>query len=217
MNLFNKLTGIFSGRKAAILSVLFDLRRSMSGSFIGSGNDMTYQKAVDEGYRGQVWTYRCIKAIGEAVGSTEWKAYKPGKSGLGKPIAGHPFADLMNRPNPYMTRSEYFDAWAAHLNLAGCHYSEVVYVKGTGKKAVPKFLFPIRPDWVTPVPDAVNFISGYALDPKGTGAKPLKYKPEEVLWMKFFHPLDDYKGLAPITAASRTIAVENSEIGRAHV
>lgn len=213
MTIWQKLSARFGGKKAAILSVLYGLRSGSSSGFMGSSDDMPYGKAVNEGYKGQVWTYRCIKAIGEAVGSVEWKAYKAGSSGAaGMPIEGHPFAALMNRPNPYLTRMEYFDAWAAHLNLSGCSYSEIVYAKGTREKPVPKFLFPLRPDWVKPIPDPNTFIRGYELDAKGSNGKPIPYKPEEILWMKFFHPLDDYKGLAPITAAQKTIAVENSAI-----
>jgi phage portal protein BeeE len=132
------------------VSIVFQ-NASRGGMF---GSEVKFKDAVENAYRGLIWVYRCAKAVGESVGAPPWKVYQKGKTPDElKPIPDHPLEKLLSAPNPYMSGSEFFEAWAIYMQLAGECYWEIVPVQ---KK--PYHLYPIRPDWMTPTPDPINFV-----------------------------------------------------------
>jgi HK97 family phage portal protein len=193
---FSKAAGDPSQAVAAY-SLLF--QRSGVGSF---GN-MRYKDAVKHGYSSLVWVYRCIKKRGEAVGSVPWKVSKKGPEGELTPLPGHPLEQLLAKPNPYTDRKQFFEGWSTYLDLSGNSYMEVVYVQGK-----PKSLYSLRPDWMLPIPDPTLYLKGYELKPDGQ--KKILLEPQDVIHFKYIDPLDEYVGMSPLTAASRTLQTENA-------
>lgn len=172
----------------------------------GGGGTLSFREAVDKGYKNLIWVHRCISATGAAVGSVPWKAYKKQTSDSRYiHLPGHPFETLVESPNPYYTRKELMEAWTIYLQLAGESYFEVVFVQGK-----PYQLMCLRPDWMTPTPDPVNYIKDYKLD--AGGARKATFKPEEILRFKYLDPMNEYKGLSPLAAAARTISTEDSAV-----
>lgn len=178
--------------------------RGRSVSQAGYGT-MSFKEAVDKGYKNLVWVHRCISATGNAVGSVPWKAYRKQTDGRLIWLPDHPLSNLIERPNKYYTRKEIMETWSVYLQLAGSSFFEVVFVN---KK--PFNLFPLRPDWIRPVPHPTDYISKYIYDAGGNDKVDLL--PEEVLHFKYLDPLDEYKGLSPLAAAARTISTEDSAI-----
>jgi len=209
----NFVTGIqnFFGMKGsgpqALGHVSLMFQSGTSGGLFGGKGNFTYKQAVTEGYKQLVWVYRCNRSIGEAVASVPWKAYKKAADGTETPLPGHPLELLMEKPNPFYSRKEFFENWATNLGLAGECFWEIVYV---GRPAVPFQLFPLRPDWMTVKPHPTNYIDRYELD-TGQG-KPIKYKPVNIIHMKYMDPLNEYRGQSPLTAAARTVQTENAAV-----
>jgi len=167
---------------------------------------MKYKEAVAEGYQSIVWIYRCIRKMGEALGSVPWSVVRIGPDGTKTPIPGHPLEKLLNQPNPYCDRREFFEGWITYLSLSGNDFIEIVY---SGK--LPVQMYHLRPDWMTPLPDPKLYISGYELRPDGQ--KKVLLEPRDVMHFKYLDPLNEYRGMSPLTAAARTIQTENSIIG----
>jgi HK97 family phage portal protein len=200
-----RFLGMKAGSPQALGPVSLMFQSGSSSGLFGGKGDFTYKEAVTEGYKQLVWVYRCNRSIGEAVASVPWKAYKKANDGTETPLPGHPLEVLMEKPNPYYSRKEFFECWATTLGLAGESFWEVVYVAG-----VPFQLFPLRPDWMKIKPHPTNYIDRYELD-TGQG-KPIKYKPVHIIHMKYVDPLNEYRGQSPLTAAARTVQTENSAV-----
>lgn len=177
-------------------SLLFGNR--MSGMF----GSLRYSDAVKEGYKSLVWIYRCIKKRGESVGMVPWRAYEKGTN---RPLPDHPLEKLIRFPNPYSDCKDFFESLVTFLDLAGNCYVEVVYVRD-----IPRHLYLLRPDWMKPIPHETTFISGYEM--KVDNRAPIQFDPHEVIHFKYLDPMNQYVGMSPLTAASRTIATENAII-----
>jgi HK97 family phage portal protein len=69
-------------------------------------------------------------------------------------------------------------------------------------------LWPLRPDWLSPIRDAKRFMVAYEYTVPGMN--PVRIDARDVLEVKLWDPLDLYSALAPVTVASRVAAVDNS-------
>lgn len=173
------------------------------GVFANPYDGITFAEACRLGYKGLVWVYRCINTYADAVGSVRWVAYTIDKDGTERLLPNHPLEVLCNKPNPFVSRKEFYSVWAIYLMLAGETFWEVAYEKGR-----PKYLYTLRPDWVTPVPHTILYTDGYDFKADNLGATD-RLKNEEVMWFKFPNPDNDYEGLSPLAAGLRSIETEN--------
>lgn len=216
MATLNRFRSVWNAIKAApaaaaggtVMSTVSAMFNTKTYAFQGQTN-IPFIEAVNQGYRGLVWVYRCIKEIGEAVGSVNWVVAKRMRDGSLEYIRDpkHPLKVLLDQPNQFQDSAEFFEAWAIYLSLSGNAYWNVIAV---GNPQRPFQLFHVRPDWMCPIPDPVTFISGYQLDNKAGVKK--TYKPNEVLHFKYLDPTDPYVGMSPLTALRRTMQTENSAI-----
>jgi HK97 family phage portal protein len=208
MGILNAVGDFFTtkqtGQSTQIISALLAQKFSGFGQFFKDG--FSYEQAAKHGYKASVWVYRCINAIGEAVGSVPWVVYKQGEDGSLTPLPGHPLEQLLARPNPFTDRKQWFQTWANHLFLSGDDYWEIVHNKETGQ---PHHIYSVRPDMMKPIPHPKLFLSGYRFQYEG---KKVIFKPDQIIHWKFVDPLDPYTGMSPLTAAARTIETENAAI-----
>lgn len=198
----NFLKGIGNPESTRQISMLYSLR----GGMVLSNGNIPYLKAVHEGYKNIVWVYRCISAHATALSSVPWKVYKTSRTGEETHIPNHPIELMMNAPNPYFGRRELFESFCFGLALGGRAFWEVIFVRGK-----PYRLYPIRCDWMYPLPDPIHYIRGWKFDPRGT-EKPIEFPPEEIIDFRFLDPVDEYGAMSPLTAATRTMETENAAI-----
>lgn len=214
MTFFQRL--FFSKQESRLTPVLSALFGGFGSGLLTSGSNMQFRKAVDSGYKGIVWVYRCVSALGQAVGSVPWKVYEKQADGQDKPLPGHPLEVLLARPNPYADRSEFFAAWITYLSLSGNAYWEKVFVKPLSGpvrgKPVPRHLYHIRPDWLKPKPHPNLYISEYEFDPGGAQKRD-PFEPSAIVHFKYLDPTNEFVGMSPLTAAARTMDTENAAIG----
>jgi HK97 family phage portal protein len=195
----DKITMFRKGLGLPVVVGIYHGRLSASGHATG----LSFQEAVTRGYKNLVWVHRCVNAIGSAVGSVPWKAFRVQSDGKQTWLPGHQLERLLERPNKHYTRKEMMEAWAVYLSLSVNSYQEVVFVQGK-----PYELYVLRPDWMLPVPDAMLYVSGYKMD-AGQGGK-AEFKPEEILHFKYLDPMNEFIGMSPLAAAARTIATEDA-------
>ena len=173
---------------------------SMMGYF-GVGSQKTknysYSDLANEGYLKNAIVYRCVNEISKGASAVPF-VIKDGDQILEE----HPLIDLLNRPNPLQSYSEFFNSLYGYLLLSGNAY----ILKVGSDMGTPQELHQLRPDRIeikggtSAIPEKYCYkINGrmkaeYMVDQE-SGFSELKH-------VKLWHPLDDYYGQSPLNAAS---------------
>ena len=111
----------------------------------------------------------------------------------GVPVsADHPLQRLLDAPNPFWTRGDLWRATETHLSLWGAAF----WALERDEDGAITEIWPLRPDRMRVIPDADRYIKGFVYI--GDGGKLAPYIPEDIVWMRYFNPLDEYAGLSPI-------------------
>ena len=106
--------------------------------------------------------------------------------------AGHPLQRLLDSPNPFWSRSDLWRATETYLSLWGSAFWGLERDERGGIVEI----WPLRPDKMRVIPDTQRYIKGFVY--VGAGSELAPYLPEDVVWMRYFNPLDEYAGLSPI-------------------
>lgn len=165
-----------------------------------------YASFAKEAYGQNVVAYQCINKIAEAISSVEFNVFK-GEQELTK----HPLLDLLKRPNPLQTKSEYIEAKISYLLIAGNSYEERMVVGGRIAE-----LYTLRPDRMTVTMRANGMPEKYCYKVNGRTtfwAFDDKKFSCDVRHLKLFHPTHDNYGLSPVEAGA--FAIDQSNQGMA--
>tara|TARA_Y100000004_G_scaffold134134_1_gene151645 strand:- start:14875 stop:16929 length:2055 start_codon:yes stop_codon:yes gene_type:complete len=182
-------------------------QESMMGYFGIPSNkvrDYDYHDLADEGYLQNAIVYRCVNEISKGASAVAIQVFAGDDL-----LERHPLLDLLNRPNPLQSRSEFISALSGYLLLSGnC------YILKTGNAGPPQELHFLRPDRVEinssrnkTIPDSYDYkVNGkvsasYPIDPE-TGKSDVKQ-------LKLWNPLDDYYGASPLFAAAVEVDQHN--------
>lgn len=176
-----------------------------------------YENFAREGYIKNSDAYACINLIGRSIGGIRFFPYVLDNEGNKVEIKRGPLVDLLERPNPQMSGSLFFESIAKFLFTAGNSYVERVV--GTSPAKPPMELWTPRPDRVEIAKgDEVNPIAGYRFIPPLNFASTTTWPADTIsgrgvvqrlLHLKFFHPTDDWYGLSPLEVAARAIDQNN--------
>ena len=173
---------------------------NMMGYFgVGSEESKSYKYAdlAKEGYLKNAIVYRCVNEISKGASAVPFVI----KSG-NEIIEQHPLIDLLQRPNPLQSYSEFFNSLFGYVLLSGN-----AYILKTGSEVgAPKELHQLRPDRIhikgsgKPIPEKYEYmvngrVSHTYLVDQENGFSELKH-------IKLWNPLDDYYGLSPMSAAA---------------
>lgn len=159
--------------------------------------DWTSETAVKEGYKAAVFVYSCINKKAKAVASVPWYVSKQNSKGEWERVINHPLEMLIDKPNPFMSRSDLMERLVMNLDLTGNSLFKKVMVQNTTVE-----LFPIGPDGIKPIPHDTEFISGYTYK---VGTQKFDFKTEEILHAMLIDPSNPYWGLSPLQVAAKTV------------
>ena len=152
-------------------------------------------------YQQSPWVYLAINRIAEAGALVPLRVLQQqGEAEL--EVECHPLEQLLDNPNPTMSRFELFEQTIGMLELTGNAYWFL-----TGKAGIPEEIWTLRPDRITIVPDPQNFIRGYIYEVDG---QRIPLEAVEVVHFKRWHPSNDYYGLSPLEAARLAIRSDRS-------
>jgi HK97 family phage portal protein len=157
---------------------------------------------VRQGYKKNELIFACIDKKADSTAMPHLRVY--GKND-GLEIPTHPLAQLITKPNPFMTEFDFFSSIMILLDLAGVSYWEKIR-SGSGRVVE---LWPLRPDWLAPVRNGESFISGYQYKIPEI-SDPFPMKTQDVLSFKIYDPVNMYNGMAPVNVAARIGDVDNS-------
>ena len=132
MGLLDNIRNAFSGAETKRVN-------SMVGYFgvQDSGKSYKYQDLAKEGYQKNAIVYRCVNEIAKGASAVPFHI-KAGDDVLEQ----HPLIDLLDRPNPLQSNSEFFNSLFGYLLLSGNAY----VLKVGGLAGQPKELHLLRPD-----------------------------------------------------------------------
>jgi len=168
------------------------------------GKSYSYDDLAREGYLKNAIVFRCVNEISKGASAVPF-VVKAGE----EPLEMHPLIDLLNRPNPLQSYSEFFASLFGYLLLSGNAY----YVKVGGLDNTPRELHLLRPDRIKieggsgAIPQRYEYmINGrveqiYEVD-QDSGFSDLKQT-------KLWNPLDDYYGCSPLSAAAVEVDQHN--------
>ena len=150
-----------------------------------------------EYYPRSAMVYAAIKARQDAIARLPLRVLRRTDGARlragGEPAgADHPLQRLLDSPNPFWTRGDLWRATETHLALWGAAF----WALERGEDGGVSEIWPLRPDRVRIVPDDERYVRGFVY--VGEGRRLVPYIPEDIVWMRYFNPLDDYAGLSPI-------------------
>lgn len=141
------------------------------------------------------WLYACTSKIATSVASTEITA-----TFNGNPVASKTL-DLLERPNPYMSKFEFLELTDTLLSLTGkCFW----YITKNGK-GEPVELWVVNPINMVILPDPDIFIKGYIYR---VGTENVPLTTDEVIFINLPNPSNPYDGVGPAQAAGYSIETD---------
>jgi len=144
-------------------------------------------------YQRSPWVYVAVNRIAEAAALVPLRVLRL-EGEQQHEVERHPFEDLLDAPNPFLSRFELLEQTVGALELHGNAYW---FLAGDGE-GVPVEIWPLAPERVTVVPDAQAHVRGYVYTMDG---QQLPLEPVEVVHFKRWHPNSDYYGLSALEAA----------------
>ena len=182
---------------------LVSRRSSSGGSTLGAGGAASPTELAAQLGKSST-LYSVISRTSSALRDIDWSLYQvptDGKRDPGEdrdPITVHPAWQLLQYPNPFMSWDDILEGGQQWLDLVG---ETILVVTKAGN--IPMELWPIRPDRMTPVPDARKFLAGWIYrDPDGDK---IPLNVDEVIQVKYPNPLDPYRGMGPVQTLLATI------------
>ena len=146
--------------------------------------------------------YSCVRMRSQALAALPIVHYDE----AGEMVERSPVVELLQYVNPHWS----WNRLAAQIESSLCLWGEAfLYVdRGQSGTAPPQELWWLRPDRVRPVIHAEEYIAGFLYD-DGT-ASPRPFSTDEIVWLRYANPADEFSGLAPLTAASLAADVSTS-------
>lgn len=164
-------------------------------------SDAKYLTYATEGYQKNELVFACIEELSTSAAeprmmlrrqrSEEWIH------------EGHRLLALLERPNPFMDRYEFWATVIMHRSLAGNAYA-LIARSTTG---VPLELWLLRPDRVRIVPSRSDYIQRYEYDAGNGQIVPLPV--EDVIHFRTRNPINEWYGQPPLMAAAGRIDIDN--------
>ena len=152
------------------------------------------------------WVFACVQARAEEVANIELELFNGDEI-----IETHEVLDILNHPNPQMTRHDLIMAHQAFLDLEGNSFWYLARANN-GKGAIQE-IYLLRPDRVKIVLSTTNplQVDGYLFTQPG-GQK-ISFDTQEVLHFKNFNPLGyhpfPHRGMGIVQAAMWAIETDN--------
>ena len=177
----------------------------LDGAFTLSGSARGWA-ATEYGqyYATSVPVYAAIKMRADALARSPAIIYRQASDGNKIAVAPtHPARQLFERVNRWSSRGDLWRATEIYLNLWGSAFWAVER-DADGRPEI----WPLRPDRMAVIPDRKEHVRGFVYHGR---AGRVPYTPDEMVWLRYFNPMDEYAGLSPL--ASARLAVDMGQDG----
>jgi HK97 family phage portal protein len=161
------------------------------------------EQYLKNAYNKITWVYACVGMIASCTASVPWVLYRKTNNRTIE-IEEHPLLKILNmQVNKNCSSKDFFDIWSTYLATQGKFFAEL------NSEIAPTELYWLYAHKVNPIPNKINFVSGYEYK---LGEITTKYNDNKIMWSRFIDPLDAYQGLSPIRTLTRTIDTENEAV-----
>ena len=170
----------------------------------GDAKKYKYQDLAKDGYMKNAIVYRCVNEISYGASAVPFMIKRGDEI-----VEEHPVIDLLKRPNPLQSNSEFFASLFGFLLLSGNSY----ILKLAANGGVPTELHLLRPDRITikggknPIPEKYQYMINGRIEQEYEVDQENGFS--EVKHIKLWNPLDDFYGLSPLSAGALEIDQHN--------
>jgi HK97 family phage portal protein len=165
------------------------------------------EQAIENGFKDSALVYVASSAAALASSSVPWRA-EVLESGQWVPEPDHPAAQLLAMPNFRTSGQQMIERLGLHLNLSGNGLVRKILVNRT----LPGALAPvvtelqnIQPQGISPILDREKWVSAYEFR---MGGIVHKFPAEEIIHFMLPDPGNQFWGLSPLEAMSKTVDTE---------
>ncbi len=123
------------------------------------------------------------------------------RAGLVPAGPDHPVQRLLASVNPWWSTAGLLAATETYLCLWGAAFWRLERGPGGGPVSA---IWPLRPDRVRVVRDPGRYVAGFVYAPPSEPGREIPLLPEEVVWFRYFNPLEEMAGLSPMAPARLT-------------
>ena len=186
-------------------AMVADLQLAGAAGDISSTGEGWANPKYGDYYATSTPAYRAVKLRADAVSSAPLRVYQTTNDGVPEAVpANHPIQNLLNKVNPWWTSSDLWKATETNLSLWGAAF----WFLENGSNGMPKAIWLLPAPKVVPIADkrkgrANQYIAGFKYARSGGDIVPLL--PEEVVWFRYYNPLDELAGLAPVAPVRQTL------------
>ena len=164
---------------------------------VGVGGDWA-NPAYGNYYATSVSIYSAIKLRADAMARAPLAVLRPAPAASGTasvptrvPVdPGHPAQRLLDHVNPWHTRGDLWRATEINLCLWGSSFWALERDDSGSFE-----IWPLRSDRVRVLPEKHRHVKGFVY--MGTNG-PVPYTPDEIVWMRYYNPLEPFAGLSPL-------------------
>ncbi len=154
-------------------------------------------------YSIQAAIYRSVQVRGSNIARLPKKVVKIIDEETTEDISQNPAFDvLLKNPNPFQTTYQFWESTMGYLDLQGEAPWALVKNK-SGSKLLA--IIPLRPDKIKVIPDPENLIAGYVFENQNTR---FAIPADEMVFLKYFNPNSDFRGLSPLKAAMLDVELD---------
>lgn len=143
--------------------------------------------------------YGCITSISDAIAAMNVKVYSVSGGQRAEVTGDHDFYKLFSTPNPQQGSFEFLEELSQQLDTFGNVFVAKEKVAGLFE------LYLLNPANVAIIPDPKKKVKEYRYYINGTS---VKYKPEEIIHIKYADLDDPYYGQPPLNSASDVLSFE---------
>ena len=199
MNIFNKVKSFLGIKEKQFYggSAGFSIIQRLSGA-------AWFKKKYLQVYDTSLYVFACVSKIAEKTAEVEIKLSKIINSkGDVKDVFDHPLLDLIYKPNPFQTKSEFIELAVINRNLCGDAF--ILKVRNNSGQVIE--LWNLRPDLMTIITDPNLYIKGYEYTREEDG-KVISIPKEDIIHWKKPSPIQTHFGASPLAAAAMRVDTE---------
>ncbi len=154
-------------------------------------------------YSIQATIYRCVFVRGSNLARLPKKVVKVIDEETTEDGSQNPLFDvLLKNPNPFQTIYQFWESTLGYLDLQG-EAPWALIKNRAGNKLLA--IIPLRPDKIKVIPDPENLIAGYVFENQNTR---FAIPADEMVFLKYFNPSSDFRGLSPLKAAMLDVELD---------
>ena len=156
-----------------------------------------------EQYEKSLYASACLDKISQKTASLDINLYRINNSrGDTEQVVMHPLIDLLYKPNPFQTKTEFFKIMAINLKACG----DAFWYKIRDSRGQVIELWNLRPDYMTIIKDPKLFIAGYDFNAGSSGVRHIA--PDDIVHFRMPSPIEQHYGTSPIASAHSRIETE---------